>query len=96
MKYEKMKIENIFKKYNDNYLKFEIVENKKSNRPDLHAFLFLDDLFPKERDIISSASHDIIWLDVDSEEIETLTELQILELVRCGVMYDEDSLCMVI
>jgi hypothetical protein len=96
MKYEKMKIENIFKKYNDNYLKFELVENKKSNRPDLHAFLFLDDLFPKERDIISSASHDIIWLDVDSEEIETLTELQILELVRCGVMYDEDSLCMFI
>ena len=89
-----MSIENNFEKYNDEYLKFELIKNKKSNRPDLHAFLLLDELFPKNRDMICAASHDQIWLDVDGEDAEKLTEEQIIELVRCGVGYDEDSLCM--
>ena len=80
----------------DEYLKFDRISNKKSNRPDLHAFLLLDELFPGNTDIVVSAEHDEIWLNVEKEQIESLTDEQIVELCRCGVRYDRDnnSLCM--
>lgn len=81
----------------DQFLKFNLVENKRSQRPDLHAFLLLDELFPfPGRDMVASASHDEIWLDVSGDDIESLTDEQIIELNRCGVRYCEehDSLCM--
>lgn len=62
-----------------------------SEVPDLHAFLLLDDLFPNpDNDMIAAAEHDKYWLDVDGEAIAKLTDDQILELVRCGVIYDSD------
>jgi hypothetical protein len=74
----------------DEFLKFEAVEIKRSNRPDLHAFIMLNELFPRNRDIISAASHDQIWLDVDDIEVETLTDEQMIELSRCGVFYCDE------
>jgi hypothetical protein len=89
----KMDIEKTFDKYEKEFLKFERVENKFSNRPDLHAFILLDKLFPEITDMISSAEHDQIWLDISMEDFEKIaTEKIILELVRCGVMFDEESL----
>lgn len=79
------------------YLAFERVENKLSTRPDLHAFLLLNQLVPGNRDMICSASHDEIWLEVRPEELaKVATPEQIRDLVRCGVRYDRDndSLCM--
>ena len=82
-------------KQGDEFLKFEKVANKRSQRPDLHAFLMLDELFPGDSDLVSSASHDEIWLDVDDDQVETLTDEQILELSWCGVRHDSDGgLCM--
>ena len=91
-----MSINDIFDKYEDEYLKFEDVENKRSIRPDVHAFILLTELFPRDRDLICAAEHDEFFLDVLSEEIETLTESQVRELNRCGVRYDSetDSLAM--
>ena len=89
-----MDIEELFKKYTDEYMRFDRVEKKRSTRPDLHAFLLLDELFPSHSDIISDAQHDTFFLGIDYEEIEKLTKDQIVELIRCGVRYDEDSLCM--
>lgn len=91
-----MDIEAIFDKYHDEYLKFDRVENKRSNRPDLHAFLLLNELFPcdTDRDMISAAAHDIIYLDIDAEDIEKIPEDKLVELIRCGIGYDDDSLCM--
>ena len=81
-----------FEAVNDDYLEFDKVENKLSGRPDLHAFLLLDKIFPGyTRDIVSGACHDEIWLDIRSEQIESLSDEQILELVRCGVRYDSDA-----
>jgi hypothetical protein len=90
-----MKLEKLaayFKKYRDGeYIKFERVENKLSNRPDLHAFLLLDKLVPGKSDMVSAAEHDEIWLDVEPSALaEVVTEAQILELVRCGVRYDSE------
>ena len=86
-----------FEQYtDDDYLEFERIENKRCNRPDLHAFLLLNELQPTPcnsitgyADIISAAEHDEFWIGVDVDKLE-LTDEQILELVRCGVMYSEE------
>ena len=85
------KLEKLYKKYEDEYLKFDNVENKLSNRPDLHAFLLLDKLFPSNMEMIAAAEHDQICLEVEPDKLSRkATEEQILELIRCGVMYDAD------
>lgn len=76
----------------EEFLKFDRVENKRSSRPDIHAFILLNEMFPGTRDMISAAEHDVIYLDVDGEEfIDTATDEQIVELTRCGVIYDSDT-----
>ena len=78
-----------FEAAHDEYLRFERVEKKRCKRPDLHAFLLLDELFPcPGHDMVSGAEHDEIWLNITAEQIEALTDEQIVELVRCGVTYD--------
>jgi hypothetical protein len=83
-----------FEKYNDEYLKFDNIKKKRSNRPDLHAFLLLDELFPSDRDIVAAAEHDMIWLNIECEQAETLTDKQVIDLIRCGVMADGEGLSM--
>lgn len=86
-----------YNKYNDEFLKFDRVQNKASNRADLHAFILLDKLVPGKHDIVCSAEHDEIWLDVSPEDLSKVaTEEQIIELIRCGVRYDRgtDSLAL--
>lgn len=80
----------------EEYLKFERVEVKRSGRPDLHAFLLLDKLCPDTRDIISASEHDEFYLSIDIEKFEEIvTDDQIKELVRCGIrLCDEECLCM--
>lgn len=88
-----------YQKHSDEYLKFEKVKNKTSNRADLHAFNLLDRLVPGKRDMISSAEHDEIWLDVDPEELSRVaSEDEIIELIRCGVRYcaRTDSLALLV
>ena len=88
-----MKIEDLFDSFQEEYLKFERIKDPPSKRPDLCAFILLDKLFPpdKNTDIIAGAAHDEIYLDVDSEQVEKLTEEQIIYLLRCGVNYDSDT-----
>lgn len=84
-----------YEKHSDEFSKFERVKNKTTNRSDLHAFNLLDRLVPGKRDMIASAEHDEIWLDVDPEELSRVaTEDEIIELIRCGVRYcaETDSL----
>lgn len=72
-------------------------ERRLHHRPDLNAFLLLDKLCQTrvERDMVSSASHDEIYLDVTPVDLNGLaTREDILDLVRCGVRYSEDSFCM--
>jgi hypothetical protein len=90
-----MTIEELFDKYEDEYLKFDRIEKKFSNRPDLHAFILLDQLMPGTSDMVSAAGHDIIYLDIDAEKfLEIATEDIIRDLSRCGVHVDEDSLAL--
>lgn len=82
-------INKLFEKHDDQFLKFDMVQNKTSNRADLHAFNLLDKIIPGNTDMISAAEHDEIWLDVDLDElVERATEDQIIDLIRSGVRYD--------
>jgi hypothetical protein len=74
----------------NDYLKFDRVENKLSQRPDLHAFMLLDRLVPGPgRDIISAAEHDQYWIDIDPDKLAAAaTEEDILTLIRCGISYN--------
>lgn len=93
-----MNLKEAWDKHTDEeFMKFERVQNKLSNRPDIHAFLLLDKLCPDDMDIVSGASHDEIFLDVTPKRLEQVaTEEQIVELIRCGVRLDSstDSLAM--
>jgi hypothetical protein len=84
-------IRSFFEKHHDSeFLQFDRIENKRSGRPDLHAFLLVNDLVPGTTDIVSSAGHDEIWLAVGLEELSKVaTEEQIVELIRCGVRVDD-------
>ena len=88
----------IFKKYEDvidnEFLKFDNVKNKNSNRKDLHAFILLDKLFPGKEDILSFASHDEVTLSINYDQIKTLCEDDVIDLMRCGVIYESDYDCL--
>jgi hypothetical protein len=81
-----------FEKVEDDYIKFERVENPACKRPDICAFLLLDKLVPGSRDMVSAAGHDEIYLDVDTEDFaNAATDEDILFLTRCGVRFDEEN-----
>lgn len=84
------------KHHDDEYIKFGRIQNKRSQRPDLHAFLLLDELVPGSMDIIGDSAHDEFYLDIDIYSLaKVISEAQIIELIRCGVRLDEnENLCM--
>lgn len=90
-----MTIQEIEEKYGAEHGKFDLIENKLSQRPDLHAFILLDSIIPDDTDIVSSTGHDEFWLGIDVDELlKKASDDQILELIRCGVSFDEDGLSM--
>jgi hypothetical protein len=86
----------LFDKHSDEFLKFDRISSLRNKRPDLHAFLLLDELVPGESDMVSASGHDEIYLEVDMGAIAAVaTEDQIVELIRCGVRLSEyDCFCM--
>ena len=84
----------IFDKYEDEYLEFENIVNKRSRRPDMHAFIVIDELIPGDGkcDLISAAEHDQFFLNIEPKALARVaTEEIILDLVRCGVTYSEEE-----
>lgn len=78
--------------YDGEYLEFSRIQAPLHPRPDVCAFLMLHALVPGTRDMVSAAEHDEIWLDVDCEALASVvTEGQIVDLIRCGVRYDDDT-----
>lgn len=91
-------LQELFEKYEDSeYIKFDRIpaERRFSNRPDLNAFILLDKLVPGKSDIVACAEHDEIYLETNLDKLaDAINEDQILDLVRCGVRFGEDGLCM--
>ncbi len=85
-----IEFQELMKRHHDEFLKFDRVNPKRSNRTDLHAFLLLDQLVPNTGDMISAAEHDEFFLEVNMKKLaEVITEDQIIELIRCGVRITE-------
>lgn len=81
-----------FELYEDEYMQFDRIQARFSMRPDIHAFMLLDDLTPGTGDMVSAAGHDEIWLTTDCEELaKVITQEQVCELRRCGVMFDSST-----
>jgi hypothetical protein len=89
-----MNLNEIFEKYNDEYLKFDRVENKLSKRRDIHAFLILDSLAPDDNPIISAASYEEICLSVNPDILKNVDDKVIIDLIRCGVWYESFYDCL--
>ncbi len=85
----------LFDKHSEEFIQFDRVEKKRSQRTDLHAFLLLDELIPGNDDIVACASHDEIMLETDTTKLAAIiTEDQTVELIRCGVRYDSSYDCL--
>jgi hypothetical protein len=92
---------NIFDAFEDEFLKFNRIpeEQRRSPRPDVHAFLLLDSIVPpplnhsgRTSDMVCAAEHDEIFLATDIEALEkNATPAQLCELHRCGVRHDTDT-----
>jgi len=91
-----MNLNDEFEKHDDEYIKFDRIENPRHPRPDLCAFLMLADLVPSDSgDIVTAAEHDEIYLAVDCEKLAAAaTSEHIRDLARCGVRYDESLDCL--
>lgn len=81
----------MFEEFEEEYIKFDRIDNPPSKRPDICAFLLIEKLLPGNGNMISASEHDEIYLDIDCEEFEKIaTKEDIVYLARCGVHYDED------
>ena len=88
----------LFKKHNEEYLHHGDIENPMHRQADLCAFLMLDKIAPlnNDRDIIIDARHDEITLAFDSAKVaENATEQEIIDLIRCGIRFEEGDECFV-
>ena len=74
----------------DEYLHFERVDDKITNRPDLEALLMLDKQYDSNVGILGGVNYEEVFLNVDLNKID-LTEDDVIKLLRCGVRYDSDS-----
>jgi hypothetical protein len=94
----------LFETHEDEFLKDERVEpgRRLHRRPDLHVFLMLDrlvgdDAEGADRDMVSAAVYDEIYLEVTPADVAAkATEEDIVDMIRCGLRYDNDtnSFCM--
>jgi len=92
-----MNLHEIFESFNDEFLEFDRVENKRSKCKDIHAFLLLEEIMDGqiENRIISGIEYEEYFLSVDCDELaKRITRDQVIELTRCGVRYSDNYDCL--
>lgn len=84
-----MTVEELVKIMEDEGEKYQSL--REHGRKDLLAFNMLDKLVPGTKNIIGSAEHDVIYIDIDIEDLaDVIIEEDARELVRCGVLFFEE------
>lgn len=72
---------------------WKYVQGRRASRRDLHAMLLIDALLPAAsfgEDVVSASQHDQFWVFPDPHQLAPhLTEETCLELLRCGLCYQE-------
>ena len=77
----------LFEQHEAEYLNFDSVLPRQTDRMDLQAFLILDSLFAGKGDMVSASRQDVIFLSARPEEVaRRAPESQIIDLIRCGVL----------
>lgn len=95
-------VKELFEKHNEEFLKFDRINEPLSSCPDLCAMMYMMNfLTMKQRerhnDIISCSEHDEIFFSIDVDYFsEIASESDVIYLIRCGVRYSEEfsSFCM--
>lgn len=91
----------LFEKHKEEYLEFKRVENRRSNRHDVHAFILLNEICPLRKGggtLLASCRHDEIFFDLSLEDLckAKINESQVIELIRSGVRLSDGMLAMFI
>lgn len=91
-----MNLKDRFNKYKDEYNKFDDCTRKYVYRPDLNAMILLNmiDLPSRGIPIISAALHGEIYFSIDVSLLDNVEDSVILDLIRCGIAYDEVYNCL--
>ncbi len=94
-------IEDWFKRHDEQYLQFNQIPDyaKKSQRPDLCAFIYLNEGLPTvERSlyVIDSAGHDKVYLGWNRASLSHLTEEDVIYLLRCSIRFNGNALYMLV
>lgn len=88
-------IQESFAQYENDFIRFERIVSPPSQRRDLCAFLLLEKLVPSDVRIVAAAEHDQIYLEVSPDALADVATLDdILYLVRCGVLCNDEGLYM--
>ena len=84
----------LFEKHADLFL--EDPPTTRHQRRDMAAFLLLHEIYHNDERIICGADHDRIYLEPSLETLAEagITEEQVKELIRYGVLIHEDGLAM--
>ena len=80
-----------FKSMDEEYLAFDRISDPKSNHLDMHAFLLLDSIFGGKGSLIKAVIRDQVYLFPSAIQIAMLTRSEVIELLRCGVLYDDEN-----
>jgi hypothetical protein len=88
---DRRKLKKRFEALGRESLSFDHVKPKLSRFPDLHIFRRLEEWFPESHldTLIESSENEQIYLFPSPQQLETLSDAQIRELLSCGVDYDE-------
>lgn len=85
----------LFEQAEGEYLEFQRVKTKLSPRRDLCAFLLLDSLVPSSENMIEAHDDNLFFgIDVASLARSSITDEQVIDLVRCGVICSGKKLYM--
>jgi len=87
-------VELLFEKFfEQEFLEFDRIKNKKGSCPITHAFRMLDELFPSKTAVpmVTNIWDEDCSLRPSFEDVEKLTEEQVLDLVRCGVTFSREN-----
>lgn len=88
-------ISEIFDEFVNDYKKFDEVKKKLSQRADMHVLIFLDKKFSGKTRMIRCSEHDMYYLNIEPEDlIKNCTKEEIRNLVRAGLVYEDEFLCM--
>lgn len=95
-------VKELFEKHNEEFLKFDRIEEPLVDAPDLCAMLYMTNFLTTEQcechhNIILYSEHDEIFFSIDVDYFsEIASEFDVIYLIRCGVRYSENfsSFCM--